>query len=112
MALLHLPGSHGSKLCLLISALLSAGAHPTWQDPGVKSKWSASSSLDVSGRAWGGTAAGTWNWAGGGLLPAPFGLSPLSSPLDMASILIPLLLLLLLLLVAGVVFWYKRRVRG
>lgn len=35
---------------------------------------------------------------------------PLS--LDMASILIPLLLLLLLLLVAGVVFWYKRRVRG
>lgn len=46
------------------------------------------------------------------MLPAPFGLSPLSSPLDMASILIPLLLLLLLLLVAGVVFWYKRRVRG
>lgn len=31
---------------------------------------------------------------------------------DMASILIPVLLLLLLLLVAGVVFWYKRRVRG
>ncbi|TKC46861.1 hypothetical protein EI555_015271 [Monodon monoceros] len=33
-------------------------------------------------------------------------------PGHMASILIPLLLLLLLLLVAGVVFWYKRRVRG
>lgn len=33
-------------------------------------------------------------------------------PGHMASILIPLLLLLLMLLVAGVVFWYKRRVRG
>lgn len=48
----------------------------------------------------------------GDLLPVPSGLFPVSSPLDMASILIPLLLLLLLLLVAGVVFWYKRRVRG
>lgn len=46
------------------------------------------------------------------MLPVPFELCPISSPLDMASILIPLLLLLLLLLVAGVVFWYKRRVRG
>ena len=42
----------------------------------------------------------------------PFELFPPSSLLDMASILIPLLLLLLLLLIAGVVFWYKWRVRG
>lgn len=80
----------------------------------MKSKWSANSSLHVGGRGWGGMAAGTWNWqvGAGGFLPGPFELFPISSPLDMASILIPLLLLLLLLLVAGVVFWYKRRVRG
>lgn len=78
----------------------------------MKSKWSANSSLHVGGR--GGEA---WlpglEWGGGRgacfLCLLDF---PISSPLDMASILIPLLLLLLLLLVAGVVFWYKRRVRG
>lgn len=79
----------------------------------MRSRWSANSSLDVGGKGWGGRAARTWN--GGWSTYASWTLStefPTSSPLDMASILIPLLLLLLLLLVAGVVFWYKRRVRG
>lgn len=54
---------------------------------------------------------GTWD---GGLCASEafWTQLPSSLPLDMASILIPLLLLLLMLLVAGVVFWYKRRVRG
>lgn len=49
---------------------------------------------------------------GGGSASEAFWTQLPSSPLDMASILIPLLLLLLMLLVAGAVFWYKRRVRG
>lgn len=76
----------------------------------MKSRWSANSSLDVGGRGWGGRLRGPG--MGGAVPPVPFELFPTSSLVDMASILIPLLLLLLLLLVAGVVFWYKWRVRG
>lgn len=84
----------------------------------MKRRWLASSSQDVSGRGryyWGlhDVERGAGGSFGPPSSPSPDSIPPPAVfPLDMASILIPLLLLLLLLLVAGVVFWYKRRVRG
>lgn len=77
----------------------------------MRSKWSANSSLDVGGRG-GSRHAVTWNRGVFGLLFP--GASVTRCPLraDVASILIPLLLLLTVLLVAGLVFWYKWRIRG